>query len=395
MPSACGVTWDGTSMGDLDESEIPNDDFEAHYINAGETKSESSFPVVDGDGNLRAGNVNSAWDLRNQGEGVSEDCLREMDAAFDENILPDTAYENSEFAVDTPDFESGDIVEWRALDATGRIVHMPEDQHILMVDLLEQTDDGWESTGYTLTAGYPDVQKKAQMERQRAQYSSTVVLGDQTNDDADVYGVNVEFGQLPTDAISDGFNKHGVRENDDGSIDVRFTVMEPGVRKGVQVTPEFLRQVASHEYGQIPLQLDHSDSQRANVGFVDPENIKYADGVLRAQAHIPNTGSDIRDDVIADFTHNPPQITDISAGFDPQSMEVERPQSRNGDPTFIDGQLREFSLTPFPAGYEDGGLTPKFSEAVEEIGFSDADGSTESGSQLIKRTHTLIQSNND
>lgn len=315
MPSACGVSWDGTSSGDLDESAIPNDDFESHYLNAGDTKSDSSFPVVDSNGNLRAGNINSAWDLRNQGEGVSEECLRKLDNAFEDDVLPDSAYDNR----------------------------------------------------------------------------STVRLGD--NDMEGDFGVNIEFSRPREAILSDGFNEHGVRVNDDGSVDVRFEAMEPGKWKGAKITPEFLENVTSHDYDRIPVQLDHSQSQRANVGYLSQENLSFNDKLLM-QIHVPNTGSSVRDDVIADFSHDPPQIKDISASFDPKTLEVERPAKR-GDPVeFVDGRLREVSLTPFPAGYENGGLTPAFSSAVEKAKLDYSDDEPEDDgaeSQLITRRHILIE----
>ena len=174
-------------------------------------------------------------------------------------------------------------------------------------------------------------------------------------------GWNITFS-LPdqvVDSLGDGFNRYGVREHDDGSIDVIFAAMEPGVRRGVEVTDQFLQNVTSHNYGsRLPLQYDHSQSQRANVGWIEPENVKFSDGFLRVMAHIPNTGSQIRTDTINDFTHDPPAISDGSVGFDPRTVEVEA--ERGSKPTFVDAQLQEFSLTPFPAGYDDGGLSPVF-----------------------------------
>lgn len=184
-------------------------------------------------------------------------------------------------------------------------------------------------------------------------------------DDNTAVGLNITFS-LPDDAVNslgDGFNKYGVREHDDGSIDVIFSAMEPGVRRGVEVTAEFLQSVARHNYdGRLPFQYDHSRSQKANVGWIEPENIKFSNGSLRVMAHIPNTGSQIRTDTINDFTHDPPAINDGSVGFDPRTIEVETPETQNDDPRFIDAKLQEFSLTPFPAGYDDGGLSPNFSE---------------------------------
>jgi hypothetical protein len=63
------ITFDGLMGGDLDESEIPNEGYQPHYVFDGETKSESSYPLVDGDGNLRRGNVDAAW----QSYGRAED----------------------------------------------------------------------------------------------------------------------------------------------------------------------------------------------------------------------------------------------------------------------------------------------------------------------------------
>lgn len=338
MPSACGVSWDGTSGGKLDKSGIPDDDFESHYINDGDTKSSSSFPVVDGSGNLRAGNVRSAWKLRSRGEGVGESCLRDLAGAFDESPLPESANEND---ISDP----------------------------------EVTEEDW--TAVSLDKD----------EVQDTRFNNPVVLGD--NDTEGEFGMNLEFSTLPKEALGEGFNRHGVRENDDGSLDVRFNAMEPGVRRGAEITPEFLRNVVSHDYSRVPVQLDHSKSQRANVGYIEPDNLAFRD-FLQVQAHIPNTGSGIRKDIISDFTHDPPMITDISVAFDPRSVEVEPPSSRDDNPRFVDARIKEFSLTPFPAGYDNGGLTPEFSSAVEKAGICSCE-FEEPESQLIKRPHILIK----
>jgi hypothetical protein len=207
--------------------------------------------------------------------------------------------------------------------------------------------------------------------------------------EADVCAMQLEFASPKREALTEGFNKHGVRENDDGSVDVRFDAMKPGVRKGFEITPEFLRNVVAKDYGRIPVQMDHSDSQRANVGYVEPDNVKFND-TLRTQIHIPNTGSSVRDDVIADFTHEPPQITDISAAFDRESLEVEAPEKRGEPVRLLDGRFKEFSLTPFPAGYDEGGITPAFSNVVggEQTGEASSGPVT---SYLEQRQHNLIR----
>lgn len=213
----------------------------------------------------------------------------------------------------------------------------------------------------------------------------TVTLGD--NETEGNFGFNLEFSTLPTEALSEGFNRHGVRENEDGSLDVRFQAMEPGERRGFGITESFLRNVSSHEYSRIPLQLDHSDSQRANAGYIESGDVSFNDS-LNVQAHIPNTGSSVRDDIIADFKHEPPQIKDISVAFDPRTVEVKSPDKRGEAPEFVDARIREFSLTPFPAGYDNGGITPEFSSAVEQAAI-DPDDFEEPDSQLIKRRRIL------
>ncbi|MFC6717898.1 hypothetical protein ACFQGT_09685 [Natrialbaceae archaeon GCM10025810] len=162
----------------------------------------------------------------------------------------------------------------------------------------------------------------------------------------------------------DGFNRYGVKEYEDGSIDVIFAAMEPGVRKGIRVTDEFLTRVAGNFSEPIPIQLDHSQGQLANVGYL--KDVRFADGFLRVLGHVPNTGNSVRSDVIADFTHEPPAINDGSVGFG-NDYRIERNDA--GEPEFVDATLVEFSLTPFPAGYgSDGGLSPQFAEAAREAG---------------------------
>jgi hypothetical protein len=83
--TAGGVRYRGTRDGKLDRSKIPNDDYEDHFLFDRDTKSASSYPVVDADGYLRRGNVAAAYSLGPRG-GVSRDelyeKLRPLNAAF-------------------------------------------------------------------------------------------------------------------------------------------------------------------------------------------------------------------------------------------------------------------------------------------------------------------------
>lgn len=92
---AAGVQFQGTRTGKLDESEIPNDDYEDHYLYPDETKSDSSYAVVSADGYLMRGNVESAYQLGARG-GVSEDDLHsKLQSLNDEFDNPPIEFEES------------------------------------------------------------------------------------------------------------------------------------------------------------------------------------------------------------------------------------------------------------------------------------------------------------
>jgi hypothetical protein len=57
------ISYDGMADGQLDEPALPNEGYEDHYVFAADTKSDSSYPLVDADGNLRRGNVAAAWEV--------------------------------------------------------------------------------------------------------------------------------------------------------------------------------------------------------------------------------------------------------------------------------------------------------------------------------------------
>jgi len=70
-----------------------------------------------------------------------------------------------EMMVDPPEWSEGDMVQWQvAPSMTGRIVHNPDDEDIVMVEIM---DDG-ESTGYTVTAGYTDIEPASEVEEMSA-----------------------------------------------------------------------------------------------------------------------------------------------------------------------------------------------------------------------------------
>lgn len=86
LKQRASVTFRGTKTGSLDESNIPNDDFAGHYLFSGRTKSESSYPVVDGDGYLRRANVDTAFKLGPRGNVTRKELwgkLRKLNQEFD------------------------------------------------------------------------------------------------------------------------------------------------------------------------------------------------------------------------------------------------------------------------------------------------------------------------
>lgn len=190
----------------------------------------------------------------------------------------------------------------------------------------------------------------------------------------------------------EGFNEYGVRENlsDDGdleSIDVTFDAMEPGIRKGIEVTPEFLDRIATKYTEEQPAMLDHSDEQLKQVGRVTKAKF---DESLRLMVNIPNTGSSTKSDVISDFTHSPPAITDGSVGFDPKTLTFTEAEDDDAIAQFEDGALTEFSFTPFPAGYDDGGLSPVFSDAIDSSLATTSKKGEAAESQLVVNDSKLI-----
>ncbi|MDB9247459.1 HVA1 family protein [Halorubrum ezzemoulense] len=94
--TVAGVTFRGTREGELDESEIPNDDYESHYLYPADTKSDSSYPVVDADGYLRRDNVESAYQLGARGgiDGEAhDDKLRRLNEQFDDPPISPEKFE--------------------------------------------------------------------------------------------------------------------------------------------------------------------------------------------------------------------------------------------------------------------------------------------------------------
>jgi hypothetical protein len=162
--------------------------------------------------------------------------------------------------------------------------------------------------------------------------------------------------------LTDGFNKYGIKRNTDDkgnlvSVDALFEAMEPGEpkdRNGVRITEDFLQQLAEKDYSDDPPYLmDHERATSAHVGFV--KDVWYDDDKqkLMVQARAFNTGAESTNEVVNRLTHEPPLIRDGSVGL---GKAYEASVNEDSERELVDGTIQEFSTTPFPGGYDDGGL---------------------------------------
>jgi len=78
-----------------------------------------------------------------------------MDA---EDDTPDDMRDDSTGGIQAPTWEDGQMVKWQVNpQMKGKIVHVDREKKVLMVEVMEETEQGPQPTGYTLTAGFQDV----------------------------------------------------------------------------------------------------------------------------------------------------------------------------------------------------------------------------------------------
>lgn len=140
--TVAGVTFDGVSDGDLDESDIPSDDYKDHYLYPGDTKSESSYPVVDADGMLRTGNISAAYSLGARG-GIDADNhdskLKELnDVACDSNV--GCAVEPQKFDADNTFTLMSDDTQ-AAFDVADLTLDAIAEKHDAVGDLISEREE--------------------------------------------------------------------------------------------------------------------------------------------------------------------------------------------------------------------------------------------------------------
>lgn len=149
LETVAGVTFDDTESGELDESEIPNDDYEGHYLYPGETKTESSYAVVDADGNLRRGNVESAHQLgcRGRCDDAEEHDRRVTELARQFDDVPDFAEQENEANNESMEDEPELSDEERELLSEARkhdeAVVLGADEHEALMEEVETAKDAY------------------------------------------------------------------------------------------------------------------------------------------------------------------------------------------------------------------------------------------------------------
>jgi len=127
--------------------------------------------------------VEVAWRLRKHGDyDIDEGTLarRIKDAADAMNCDLDLGSEEAsgdDVRSGPPEWDEGDWVEWQVQpDAMfGQVVHNPEEEPYVMIDVWEDTDDGYQSTQHTDTAGVGDVRplNDARKREIQSQYNSS------------------------------------------------------------------------------------------------------------------------------------------------------------------------------------------------------------------------------
>jgi hypothetical protein len=140
MKTKAGVTFRDTRDGKLDESAIPNDDYESHYLYDRDTKTASSYPVVDADGALRRGNVESAYELGARGGVTDDEHDRNLKALNDEFDNP--PIDESKFMSDADvNGETVDLVPPEAAQNAAQQVLDANDDEDTTVNGMTET--GW------------------------------------------------------------------------------------------------------------------------------------------------------------------------------------------------------------------------------------------------------------
>ena len=212
---------------------VPGDDTHIHLAR-GQKKFELDLP--DGEHTIRLQAMDSnhrAYDMRDRVDltviegSTEENSVHRMGTDMRED--PDMTVEPRAMRSDTPEWEEGDMVRWQVEpDLFGKIVHVDEQRHIVMVEIMGMSDGSMESTGFTISAGFSDItplklpRDKADMSGHKKDEMADHVPTGVIEELAEVNGLDVNGLVMWDDmmGVIAGF------EEEDGSLMVELEVME-------------------------------------------------------------------------------------------------------------------------------------------------------------------------
>lgn len=230
------VEYSGTAGGQLDESEIPSDGFESHYLIDGSTKSDSSFPVVDVSGDLRRGNVASAWDLRGHApdESAMRSALLDLNDAFD-NPPIETDDEQAEASTPEGDDSPNDGME------TSRSGETDADNNSSTTMTDEDSGEQYEKLAAKLAERDDRVdelrEQKEELEAERDELANRLEklesLEEVVDDVKETYAAQLADGErFPTDELVEKYSVVELREKYEADDDADLVESEPDVQTG-------------------------------------------------------------------------------------------------------------------------------------------------------------------
>jgi hypothetical protein len=207
--------------------------------------------------------------------------------------------------IETPDLREGMMVEWQVMpQMKGRIVHNPEDEPFVMVEVME---DG-EPSGYTLTAGYTDIRP---MDTEEMAQDAKFSRGDWVNWDTrnstelgKVTGAYMEGDDLPDFRGSRGLSPEG----DEILYALRMYKQRDGSWHPIKGKPighyeDSLRSAQKpSEVSDSPVELVQSDVDVAGVKETallasEPLVDRPTSGERQATFHVPLVGEFTESDV--------------------------------------------------------------------------------------------------
>jgi len=117
------------------------------------------------------------------------------------------------------------MVHWVANhEMKGRVVHMPDDENIVMVELMEEMDGEMQPSGYTLTAGYMDVRMDDMSMDEHMEGDKYYAIGpDENPDDEPKYPIN------NCNDAKDAWNLRGA-----GDYDIEQSTLEERIKDRAQ-----------------------------------------------------------------------------------------------------------------------------------------------------------------